>query len=153
MHAAEAGRAAADASAMALAHAAALRAERAGVSGSTSWPNSTTAPPNGCAGPSPRPAAAHAALRSERRPATMQREQLLLRRDAELKQAFQALSADALARNNEQFVALAEGRIKEAAAALNAKADGDAAARAHAIAQLLDPMSATLSRVEGTCAR
>ena len=40
------------------------------------------------------------------------------RRDAELKQAFRALSAEALARNNEQFVALAEGRIKEATAAL-----------------------------------
>ena len=61
------------------------------------------------------------------------------RRDAELKQAFQALSADALARNNEQFVALAEGRIKEATAALHAKADGDAAARAHAIGAAARP--------------
>ena len=52
-------------------------------------------------------------------------------------------------RNNEQFVALAEGRIKEAAAALHAKADGDAAARAQAIGALLDPMAATLQRVEG----
>jgi DNA recombination protein RmuC len=89
-----------------------------------------------------------AALTSEREAAT-QREQLLIRRDVELKQSFQALSADALAQNNEQFVALAEGRIKEAAAALHAKADGDAAARAHAIGRLLDPMASTLQRVEG----
>jgi len=149
MHAAEAGRAAADASAMARADAAALRAERAGLLERVD----ELAEQHDRAAQRLRraeseAAAAHAALRSERE-AGDQREQLLLRRDAELKQAFQALSADALARNNEQFVALAEGRIKEAAAALNAKADGDAAARAHAIAQLLDPMSATLSRVEG----
>src|SRR5918999_427579 len=93
-------------------------------------------------------AAATAALRSGRG-AGAQREALLTRRDAELKQAFQALSADALARNNEQFVALAEGRIKEATAALAAKADGDVAARAQAIGKLLDPVAATLQRVEG----
>ncbi|MDT7707446.1 MAG: recombination protein RmuC, partial [Pseudonocardiales bacterium] len=93
-------------------------------------------------------AAAGAALRSERE-AGAQREELLTRRDAELKQAFQALSADALAQNNAQFVALAEGRLKEATAALHAKADGDAAARATAIGKLLDPMASTLQRVEG----
>ncbi|HVL84288.1 MAG TPA: DNA recombination protein RmuC [Pseudonocardia sp.] len=93
-------------------------------------------------------AAAAAALRSEREAATA-REQLLTRRDAELREAFQALSADALARNNESFVALAEARLTEATAALAARADGDATARAHAIGQLLDPMTATLARVEG----
>jgi DNA recombination protein RmuC len=89
-----------------------------------------------------------AALRSEREAAAA-REELLTRRDAELREAFRALSADALARNNEQFVALAEGRIKEATAALAARAAGDDAERAKAIDKLIDPMTATLARVEG----
>jgi DNA recombination protein RmuC len=89
-------------------------------------------------------AAATAALQAER-DAAISREQLLARRDTELTQAFRALSAEALAANNEQFVTLAEGRIKEAAAALA----GDAALRDRAIGALLDPMSAALQRVEG----
>jgi DNA recombination protein RmuC len=89
-------------------------------------------------------ASAAAALQAER-DAAGAREQLLARRDAELTQAFRALSAEALAANNEQFVVLAEGRIKEAAAALA----GDAAVRDKAIGALLDPMSAALQRVEG----
>ncbi|HTK63078.1 MAG TPA: DNA recombination protein RmuC, partial [Pseudonocardia sp.] len=91
---------------------------------------------------------ANAALDAERM-AAVERETLLARRDAQLKESFQALSADVLARNNETFVALAEGRIKEATAALTAKADGDATARAQAINALLDPMTVTLRRVEG----
>lgn len=93
-------------------------------------------------------AGARAALAAERE-AGSRREQLLVARDAELKQAFRALSADALARNNEQFVTLAEGRLKEATAALHAQADGDAVARSTAIGRLLDPMAAALRRVEG----
>jgi DNA recombination protein RmuC len=91
---------------------------------------------------------AQAALDAERS-AALDRERLLARRDGELKEAFQALSADALARNNESFVALAEGRIKEATAALTAKADGDATARAQAINAMIDPMTVMLRRVEG----
>ncbi|HEY2203220.1 MAG TPA: DNA recombination protein RmuC [Pseudonocardia sp.] len=91
---------------------------------------------------------ANAALDAERT-ASMERERLLARRDKELKDAFQSLSADALARNNETFVALAEGRLKEVTAALTAKAEGDATARAQAINAMLDPMSVTLRRVEG----
>jgi DNA recombination protein RmuC len=91
---------------------------------------------------------ANAALDAERT-ASLDRERLLARRDAELREAFQALSADALARNNETFVALAEGRLKEVTAALNAKAEGDAAARTQAINALLDPMNTALRRVEG----
>ncbi len=146
---AEAARAASDASAMARAHTAGLRAERAGLLERVG--ELTEQHDRACERlrkAESDAAAALAALSSERE-AGAQREQLLIRRDAELKQAFQALSADALARNNEQFVALAEGRIKEAAAALHAKADGDAAASAHAIAQMLDPMTSTLQRVEG----
>ncbi|MDN5857953.1 MAG: DNA recombination protein RmuC, partial [Pseudonocardia sp.] len=93
-------------------------------------------------------AAAHAAVRSEQA-AGARREELLAERDSELKQAFSALSADALARNNEQFVALAEARIKEATAALTAKATADEAEQAHAVGKLLDPVAATLVRVEG----
>jgi len=149
MYAAEAARAAADASVMARSDAAGLRAERSGLlERIDELAEQHDRAVGGLRRAESEAAAAHAALSSERE-AGAQREQLLLRRDAELKQAFQALSADALARNNEQFVALAEGRIKEAAAALHAKADGDQVARAHAIAQLLDPMAATLQRVEG----
>jgi DNA recombination protein RmuC len=93
-------------------------------------------------------AAAAAALTAERA-GSADRERLLARRDAELTQSFQALSAEALARNNEAFVRLAEGRIKEATAALDEKAKGDATARAQAIGALLDPMAQTLNRVEG----
>ncbi|BBF99867.1 MULTISPECIES: DNA recombination protein RmuC [Pseudonocardia] len=69
--------------------------------------------------------------------------------EAGLKDSFAALSQDALARNNEAFVALAESRIKEATAELSAKAQGDETARAKAVQQLLDPVSAALGRVEG----
>jgi len=93
-------------------------------------------------------ASASAALAGERE-AAARREELITRREAELREAFGALSAEALARNNEAFVALAESRIKEATAALSSRAEADAAARAQAIGRLLDPMSAALQRVEG----
>jgi DNA recombination protein RmuC len=147
--AADAGKAAADASAMARADAAGLRAERTGLLERLA---ALTAQHERAVGESRdarvEAAAAVAALHGERE-AAAQREELLTRRDEELKQAFRALSADALARNNEQFVALAEGRIKEATAALRAKADGDAAAREKSISTLLDPMAVTLAKVEG----
>ncbi|MEJ3653749.1 DNA recombination protein RmuC [Actinomycetes bacterium KLBMP 9759] len=147
--AADAARAAAEASAMLRSDAAGVRAERAsllerldalGEAHSSAVERLRRAESEA--------AAAAAALRSERE-AAVHREALLTSRDAELKQAFQALSADALARNNEQFVALAEGRIKEATAALSAKAEGDSTARAQALGKLLDPVAATLARVEG----
>jgi DNA recombination protein RmuC len=93
-------------------------------------------------------AATRAALQTEREGA-LDRERMLAARDAELRESFQALSAEALSRNNEQFVSLAEGRIREAAAALHAKAERDEAARSTAIGRLLDPMAAALQRVEG----
>jgi DNA recombination protein RmuC len=83
------------------------------------------------------------------RSATADRERLLGRREAELKDSFQALSAEALSRNNEAFVQLAEARIKEATAALSAKADGDATARQQAIAAILGPVAQTLHRLDG----
>jgi DNA recombination protein RmuC len=146
---AEAARTAADQSAMARADAAGVRAERAGLVARVEALDAQLAQAlDRLRGAESDAAGAHAALRSERE-AAARREELLTRRDAELKEAFGSLSADALARNNEQFVALAEGRLKEATAALHAKADGDAAARAHAISALLDPMTSTLQRVEG----
>ncbi|MCF7551190.1 DNA recombination protein RmuC [Pseudonocardia sp. WMMC193] len=93
-------------------------------------------------------AATRAALQTEREGA-LDRERMLAARDAELRESFRALSAEALSRNNEQFVSLAEGRIREAAAALHAKAEQDEAARSTAIGKLLDPMAAALQRVEG----
>ena len=147
--AAEAARAAADASAMLRADAAGLRAERAGLlERLDELTESHDRAVERLRRAESEAAAAMAALKGERE-ASAQREALLTRRDAELKQAFQALSADALARNNEQFVALAEGRIKEATAALAARADGDVTARAEAIGKLLDPVAAALQRVEG----
>lgn len=146
---AEAARTAADHSAMARADAAGLRAERTGLLERVDdLGEQLDRAVERLRRAESDAAGAHAALRSERE-AGAQREELLTRRDVELKQAFQALSADALARNNEQFVVLAEGRIKEATAALHARADGDAAARSHAISALLDPMTSTLQRVEG----
>ncbi|MCW2718401.1 DNA recombination protein RmuC [Pseudonocardia sp.] len=146
---ADAARAASDASAMLRADAAGMRAERAGLlERLEDLGKAHDRAVERLRRAESEAAAAGAALRGERE-AGAQREELLTRRDAELKQAFQALSADALAQNNAQFVALAEGRLKEATAALHAKADGDAAARATAIGKLLDPMASTLQRVEG----
>ena len=147
--AAETARAAAETSAALRAESAALRAERSGlVERVDELGEQCEQARERCRRAESESAASAAALRSERE-ASVQREQLLARRDAELKDAFQALSADALARNNEAFVALAEGRIKAATAALAAKADGDAAERARAVGALLDPVAATLQRVEG----
>lgn len=147
--AAETARAGADASAMLRADAAALRAERAALwervedlSGRYEQAADRLRRAESEA------TSARAALTAQQEAAT-DRERLLTRRDAELKQAFQSLSADALARNNESFVALAEGRIKQATAQLSAQADGEATARATAVGRLLDPMAATLARVEG----
>ena len=58
--------------------------------------------------------------------------------------AFAELSAQALAKNNEQFLALADTKLKEARTA----AQGDLDQRQQAIAQLLDPLSETLARYE-----
>ena len=93
-------------------------------------------------------AGVRAALDAERS-ATADREQLLTRREAELKDSFQALSAEALSRNNEAFVQLAEARLVQVTAALSAKSDGDAAQRQQAIEGLLEPVTQTLHRLDG----
>ncbi len=57
---------------------------------------------------------------------------------------FAELSAQALAKNNEQFLTLADTRFKEARTA----AQGDLDQRQQAISRLLDPLSETLTRYE-----
>jgi DNA recombination protein RmuC len=73
-------------------------------------------------------------------------ERLKAYHDAEgkLRDAFQALSADALKTNNEAFLSLAETRMREA----RAEAAGDSDARKKAIEDLLAPMAKTLDQVD-----
>jgi DNA recombination protein RmuC len=73
-------------------------------------------------------------------------ERLKAYHDAEgkLRDAFQALSADALKTNNETFLSLAETRMREA----RTQATGDIDARKKAIEDLLAPMAKTLEQVD-----
>ena len=93
-------------------------------------------------------ASARAALQAERA-ARAEREQVLANREVELRNSFRAMSAEALSHNNEAFVRLAEARIKEATAALSAKADGDATSRQQALEAMLGPVAQTLHRLDG----
>jgi DNA recombination protein RmuC len=63
---------------------------------------------------------------------------------ARLSGAFATLSQEALAKNNEQFLALADTRFGQVRAA----AQGDLAQRQQAIEELLNPLSETLTRYE-----
>jgi len=64
--------------------------------------------------------------------------------ETKLRDAFQALSADALKTNNEAFLSLAETRLREA----RTEAAGDIDARKKAIEALLAPMARTLEQVD-----
>jgi DNA recombination protein RmuC len=64
--------------------------------------------------------------------------------EARLREAFQALSADALRTNNEAFLALAESRLREA----RTQTASDIDARKKAIEELLAPMARTLEQVD-----
>src|SRR6266545_6873983 len=64
--------------------------------------------------------------------------------ESRLREAFQALSADALKTNNEAFLTLAESRLREA----RATAASDIDARKKAIEDLLAPMAKTLDQVD-----
>jgi DNA recombination protein RmuC len=64
--------------------------------------------------------------------------------EAKLRDAFQALTADALKTNNEAFLSLAETRLREA----RTEAAGDIDARKKAIEDLLAPMAKTLEQVD-----
>ena len=73
-------------------------------------------------------------------------ERLNAYRDAEttLRDAFQALSADALRTNNQAFLDLAETRLRDA----RTEATADMEARKKAIETLLAPMATTLEQVD-----
>jgi DNA recombination protein RmuC len=92
--------------------------------------------------------AARAELEAERRSAA-EREVAERRRDAAVREAFASLSAEALAANSESFARLAESRMREVTGALASSAAADAGARARAMTSLLDPVSSTLTRLEG----
>jgi DNA recombination protein RmuC len=64
--------------------------------------------------------------------------------ETRLREAFQALSADALKTNNEAFLVLAETRLRDA----RTEAASDIDARKTAIENLLKPMATTLDRVD-----
>jgi len=64
--------------------------------------------------------------------------------ETRLREAFQALSADALKTNNEAFLVLAETRLRDA----RTEAATDIDARKTAIENLLKPMATTLERVD-----
>jgi DNA recombination protein RmuC len=85
----------------------------------------------------------HAELEKDR---AVHAERLRAYQDAEgkLREAFQALSADALKTNNETFLSLAETRMREA----RTEAAGDIDARKKAIEDLLAPMAKTLEQVD-----
>ena len=90
---------------------------------------------------------AHSRLRTElEKDRAVHAERLKAYDDAEgkLREAFQALSADALKTNNEAFLSLAETRLREA----RTQAAGDIDARKKAIADLLAPMAKTLEQVD-----
>ena len=84
-----------------------------------------------------------AALRVERATAE-ERAALAARTDTALRETFGALSAEALHRNNEAFVALAEGRLGMARAA----ADGDLAQRQQAIDSVVGPLRESLDAMQ-----
>lgn len=147
--AAESARAAANSTATTRADAAGLRAERTGLLERIEDLHEQVEQATARLRRADSDAASFRAALEAERSARAESDALQARREAELKDTFAALSQDALTRNNEQFVALAESRIKEATAALSAKADGDEAARAKAVESLLDPLNAALGRVEG----
>jgi DNA recombination protein RmuC len=91
----------------------------------------------------PREAELRAALDRER---AVHAERLRTYEEAEarFRDAFQALSADALRSSSEQFLQLAESRLREARAETTADVD----ARKKAIEDLLAPMKATLDQVD-----
>jgi len=93
-------------------------------------------------------AAARAELEAERR-ATRERERAATGRDAAMRDSFRALSAEALSTSGEDVARRAEARLREVTASLTASTRAEDAARAQALSAALDPVAATLTRVEG----
>lgn len=88
-------------------------------------------------------ASLRAALAAERS-AALERDALLERTDARVREAFGSLAGEALSRNNEAFVALAEARLATARTA----ADGELAQRQQAIDGIVAPLRESLERVQ-----
>jgi DNA recombination protein RmuC len=84
-----------------------------------------------------------AALEHERS-STDEKLALLEESEHRLREAFGAVSAEALRRNNEQFMVLAESRLARA----STEASGDLSARQQAIESLVNPLRETLGKVE-----
>jgi DNA recombination protein RmuC len=85
-----------------------------------------------------------ARLQQERRNGD-ERAQLLASAEKQLADAFSALSAQALARNNQAFLDLATQNLAQ----FQATAQGDLAARQQAVAGLVQPLSEQLTRLAG----
>ncbi|MFE3461979.1 DNA recombination protein RmuC [Nocardiopsis aegyptia] len=64
--------------------------------------------------------------------------------EEQLADRFRALSAQALDQTNQRFLELAEGRLR----AVSAAADGDLEERRRAVERMVEPLTATLNRVE-----
>ena len=75
---------------------------------------------------------------------TEEKLRLLAASEQRLRESFDALSAEALRRNNEQFMALAESQLARA----NTEAKGDLTARQEAIEGLVAPLRDSLGKVE-----
>jgi DNA recombination protein RmuC len=88
-------------------------------------------------------ARAEAALDAEQA-GTAEKLALLAASEQRLRESFDALSAEALRRNNEQFMALAESRLGQA----SIEAKGDLSARQEAIEGLVAPLRDSLGKVE-----
>ena len=84
-----------------------------------------------------------AKLEEERR-ANAEKLQLINSAEQQLKNAFQALAADALRDNNESFLQLA----KTSLGAFQADAKSDLEARRKAVAELVDPIKTSLTKVD-----
>ena len=97
-------------------------------------------------------AAARAELETERRTARERAREVAGRdaaRDTAMRDSFRALSAEALHTSSEDVSRLAETRMREVTAGLTASTRADDTARGRALSAALDPVAATLSRVEG----
>src|SRR5271157_5023333 len=70
--------------------------------------------------------------------------QLLQSASAQLREAFQALAADALSNNNESFLHLAKERLEK----YQAEAKGDLEARQEAVENLVTPIKESLTKVD-----
>jgi DNA recombination protein RmuC len=74
---------------------------------------------------------------------------LLQQTEARLREAFSALSADALRQNNHSFLELAQTKLGE----LGKSAESDLERRQRAVDDLVRPIQAALARVDGTLAQ